>query len=246
MRFKWLNDYWSGVGLLLVVALLSLWLAVHGRLGLYIHPRYIIFTVVMCTTGAALAIAGMAVKSHRPRVVRPTWIGGIALSIICLLLCALLLIVKPAGLTSSAASQRGVDTSGLTTTLSTTSVNDLIAPDAAYQRFNLKEWSSLLAQSGDISLFKDKQAHVTGFISPSDKNPTMFYLSRFVVTCCAVDARPISVPIYYPNWQATYRADQWLDVTGMFITNPGGSQPAILLKPSAAKPIAEPAEPYVY
>jgi uncharacterized repeat protein (TIGR03943 family) len=246
MRFKWLSEYWMGIILLLVVASLSLWLAARGQLDLYIHPRYIIFTVIMCGSAVVAVVAGMMVKHHRPAATQATWWGGAALGGMCLLLCGVLLLLKPTGLTSSAASQRGVDAAVPTLINTGTTISDLSASDAAYEHFTIKEWSALLSQSSDAGLFKDKQARVAGFISPgSDNNPDIFYLSRFIITCCAVDARPISVPVYMPAWSKTYQADDWLELGGTFAANPANGQPAIVLKPTSVKRINEPADPYV-
>jgi uncharacterized repeat protein (TIGR03943 family) len=247
MRFKWLSEYWTGIILLLVIGVASLWLGARGKLHLYIHPRYIIFTVILCALGVGAALAGLAVRDHRPKVMSRASIVTVIAGICCFALCAIMLVLKPVGLTSSAASQRGVGAPNLDIDITSTLIGDLVSPDAAYQRFTLKEWSSLLAQSSDAVPFKDKQANVSGFISPSaDNNPDILYLSRFIVTCCAVDARPISVPVYLPGWQQKYQPDQWLEVSGSFIANPAKGQVPIVLESKTLKKIDEPAEPYVY
>lgn len=244
MRFKWLSEYWNGVLLLLILAVLSLWLALRGKLDLYIHPRYIVFTIILCGLGVIATVIGLAVSAHRPQVLtrRSGWAAGVSLA--CLLLCAALVIVRPMSLTSSAASQRGAGDIALQPITEATPISDLVASDASYQRFSLKEWSSLLAQSGDAALFKGKLATLSGFVSPS-RDPDIFYLSRFVLTCCAVDARPLTVPVYQPEWRQKYKADQWLEVTGYFDAYSKAISP-IVLKPESIKGIPEPEEPYVY
>jgi uncharacterized repeat protein (TIGR03943 family) len=51
-----------------------------------------------------------------------------------------------------------------------------------------------------------------GFVTP-DARGGGFLLTRFVVTCCAADARPLRVAIrgLTPPWPA---ADTWLEITG--------------------------------
>jgi uncharacterized membrane protein YcgQ (UPF0703/DUF1980 family) len=66
------------------------------------------------------------------------------------------------------------------------------------------------------------------------------------MTCCAVDARPIGVPVYQPNWRNTYKADQWVDVQGTFIQNPEAGAIAVAIGPKSITPISEPDNPYVY
>ena len=47
---------WQGVLLTLVVGVSTLWLAATGQLVLYIHPRYVVFTVVMTLIGVAFSL----------------------------------------------------------------------------------------------------------------------------------------------------------------------------------------------
>jgi putative membrane protein len=246
MRFKWLNDYWLGIVLVMGVAVLSLWLGITGRLALYIHPRYIVFTMLMSLLAVVCVIADMAVRKRVPRLSGRTTIGGVLVGLACLALCAVVLVLKPTSLTSLAAGQRGINTSALNVA-SKASASDLSSPQIDYAQFSLKEWASLLAQTTDSKLFVDKPAHISGFVSPTpDNNPNVFYLSRFVVTCCTVDARPIGVPIYKPGWQVNYKPDQWLDVQGKFMPNPENSTTPTLLEPKNVNHISEPRNPYVY
>ena len=67
------------------------------------------------------------------------------------------------------------------------------------------------------------------------------------VTCCAVDAQPIGVPVYLPGWQAAYEIDDWVQVTGRFdpsvsvaATDPLAITPVEILR------VDQPSDPYVY
>ena len=69
----------------------------------------------------------------------------------------------------------------------------------------------------------------------------------FFVTCCVVDAQPIGVPVYVPDWRHRYSPNSWLEITGEFIENPDtNSLHNIVLKPSRIQSVAPPREPYVY
>jgi uncharacterized repeat protein (TIGR03943 family) len=161
------------------------------------------------------------------------------------MLCAALLIVRPTSLSSQAASQRGINISD--SVISNTTLEDLTGPSVDYSQFTLKEWVSLLAQTSDPNLYTGKQATVVGFISPDpDNSPNILYLSRFVVTCCAVDARPVGVPLYRPGWKQTLKAGQWLKVGGTFVANPDIVTPPIVLEPQSLQVVEEPHDPYLY
>ena len=50
---------------MLVGAVATLWLAATGKLTLYIHPRYTVFTVVMASAAVILVLAAFAVLPGR-------------------------------------------------------------------------------------------------------------------------------------------------------------------------------------
>jgi putative membrane protein len=52
---------WRGVALMSVVVVATIWLAVSGQLILYIHPRYVVFTVIM----AVVALVFVAASAER-------------------------------------------------------------------------------------------------------------------------------------------------------------------------------------
>ena len=246
MRFKWLSRYWLGLLLLVSLATLVLWLAVHGKLTLYIHPRYILFTTVMSIIAVVAVVSDFALVSNRPRVFQPARFYRIAGGLLCLSLILGLLKFQPNGLTSSAANSRGINTAAVNVRTNA-KVDDLATQNVNYEHFSVKEWASLLSQTSDPKLFVGKRALVSGFVSPTpDNNPNVFYVSRFVITCCAVDARPIGVPVYSPGWQKTYKADEWVQARGAFIANPETIATPIVLEPFELTEIVKPEQPYVY
>ncbi|MET4780588.1 TIGR03943 family protein [Glaciihabitans sp. UYNi722] len=122
------------------------------------------------------------------------------------------------------------------------------APAGSFAKFTVLDWSSLLRQTTDVSFYSDKAADVTGFITADKSDPdNVFYVSRFVITCCAVDAQPVGVPVYQPDWKSSFAADEWVRVKGEFGTNPSrSSQESIALVPTATNKVSQPSEPYLY
>lgn len=55
---------WQGVALTVMAVAATLWLAATGRLALYIHPRYVVFTVVMAVFAVGFVVAAIALR-HR-------------------------------------------------------------------------------------------------------------------------------------------------------------------------------------
>jgi uncharacterized repeat protein (TIGR03943 family) len=246
-----------GRGLLLVLVGVAavVWLALSGRLGLYIHPRYFEFTVIMAVLAGVAAIVAAA---FLPRAAseaddhdhahasgrRASWLtaGSIALIVAT---TAVLLVVPPSTLTSGTVAQRDMNASAA----GATDAGDapaLVAGDGS--AFTVKDWAGLLRQGVDDRYLADARPDVTGFVTPDPDDPeNVFYVARFVVTCCAVDAQPVGVPVYLPGWQQDHPVDSWVQVTGRFAPNPSPtSMQALAIDPAQVAPIEQPADPYVY
>ena len=240
---------WQGVTLCLVAVVATIWLGLSGQLGLYIHPRYFGFTLVMAVIGLFLVVAGFGLreKFETPQTGR----AGTAFTVLGVVLLGVIsvatIVVPPTTLTSATASQREMNSGGVAAEASGDEAAALIGT-GDFESLTVKEWVSLLKQSSDPQFYADKTAQITGFVSPDANDPeNVFYVARFVVTCCAVDATPIGVPVYLPGWQATYEPDEWVQVTGRLAVNPS----ARVTEPLAIDPIEiltvdQPDDPYVY
>jgi putative membrane protein len=188
----------------------------------------------------------------RPRRRRPvaTGAGRLAFSAGVAVTAAVAIAVvalPPATLTSATAGQRDVNSS--TAALDSTTVADATgASSEAYRSFSVLDWAGLLRQTTDLAFYEGKTADVVGFVTPSDTDPDdVFYVSRFVITCCAVDAQPVGVPVYLPGWQDQVAADDWVEVSGGFDTNrSSSSQDPVALVPDDVTTVGQPSDPYLY
>lgn len=240
---------WLGVTLSLIGVVAILWLGATGRLELYIHPRYTVFTIVMAAIGGAAAVAAFLVvpgrgHDHDEPPARRGWRAALAVGGSVLLVAAsvvALLVLPPATLTSATADNRDIASS---TTLADADTTALVGGDST--TFTVKDWATLLHQGLDDDFFAGKPAAFSGFLVAS-ADPDVVYVARFLVTCCAVDAQPLGVPVLLPGWQDRFAADDWVEVTGGFAPNPDPSaaEPTVLV-PDTVEQIDQPAQPYVY
>jgi putative membrane protein len=243
MRFRRWVDSFLGVLLLAVIAVSTLWLAASKQLSLYIHPMYSVCSIVAC--GLAVLCIAWSIKSRSVKDDKDT-LPRARNELVLLAFIVGLLIIKPAVLSSDIASQRGVNSATVTTdALQKLANTDVISPfgGANFAQLNVKDWASLLTQFSDKAFFVGKQVDVSGFIVADEISPAdYFFVSRFVVSCCAIDARPIGVPVYLPNWRASYKTDQWVKVAGSFsfINN------RIALQQPELVIIEKPKDAYVY
>lgn len=188
----------------------------------------------------------------RPRRRRPVATGARRLAFsagvaVTTAIAVAVVALPPATLTSATAGQRDVNSS--TAALDRTSVEDAAsASSSTYASFSVLDWAGLLRQTTDLAFYQGKTADVVGFVTPSDTDPDdVFYVSRFVITCCAVDAQPVGVPVYLPGWQDQVAADDWVEVSGGFDTNrSSSSQDPIALVPDDVTTVGQPDDPYLY
>ncbi len=280
---------WRGIALSLIGVVAIVWLAATGQLGLYIHPRYFEFTVVMAVLAGVVVIAAFAVvpsgradarghddghghgdsheggehghahpssrliepasasapspseSSRRPRGLDLVWAAAGVLVIVGTVVA--LLVVPPSTLTTATVDQRDLNASAAVT--DTGATENLVGSDTA--SFTVKDWASLLRQGAGEDYFAGKGATLTGFVTPDQSDPeNVFYIARFIVTCCAVDAQPVGVPVYLPDWQNSYAVDSWVTASGGFESNPSTtSTQTIAFVPAEIEAVAQPAQPYL-
>lgn len=262
---------WQGIALSLVGIVATLWLGFNGQLGLYIHPRYFWFTLVMAVLAGVCAItaciwlagrrepssahssehsehssAGDELGSSETRSAGPS--RALAASVVGILtvLAAIvaLLVLPPSTLTAATATQRTVNAG--VGPASAANAAPLVGGDSS--QFSVRDWAILLRQNPDPAYLSSHSAEVSGFVLPSDQDPeNVFYVARFIITCCAVDAQPVGVPVYLPGWKTKYDADTWVAVSGTFASNPATGHPEkFALMPADIATIDVPEQPYVY
>lgn len=249
--------------LVAVVSIATIWFAAGGRLDYYVHPRYLVFTVIMASVALALCAARAVMIIRKPAVAHdhddededddppPATRRQAALSALAVLVAAVvavgMIVFPPATLSSATALQRDL-TGGSAPAGGSSLSSAQTASNQAFSKFTVLDWASLLQQTSDVSFYAGKPVSVDGFITPSPTGGTdVFYLTRFVITCCAVDAQPVGVPVYLPNWKSTYKSDEWLQLDGGFEANRSTtSSSPIALVPSGVKKISAPNDPYLY
>ena len=270
---------WRGIALIGTISAVALWLAASGQLVLYIHPRYVLFTVSMAVIALVLvvaAVAARAVGQRRDAVRRPSGIVDLvaapaadhghahdhddheplprrrerALGLTAAGLAGLfvvgMVVLPPATLSTATAEQREINA----TAADVQALDEAQSADAAaVARFTVREWAGILRQTTDLGFFADKPVTgLLGFVSPDADDPeNVFYISRFSITCCAVDAQPLGVPVHLPGWQEQYPVDSWVQVSGAFVSNPSAeSRQPIVIEPSGVEAVEQPREPYLF
>lgn len=150
-----------------------------------------------------------------------------------------LLVLPPATLTTATAENRELNAAAVGPD---SDAPDLVGGDTS--TFTVKDWALILRQNPDPADFPDT-IEVTGFVLPSPDDDDVFYVARFTVTCCAVDAQPVGVPVHLPGWQERFEADDWVTANGRLGDDPAGGAAPVLL-PDGVEPTDQPEQPYVF
>lgn len=149
------------------------------------------------------------------------------------------LVVSPTTLSAEAASNRTID---VQSTATTKTAPTLVGVDTV--NFTVLDWESLISKGATVESLADKTVDVSGFVTSAPSDPNLMVVNRYLITCCALDAQPVGVSLYLPDWASQYAVGDWLEVTGGFVTEPGKS--TIVVKPQSITRIDTPADPYVY
>jgi putative membrane protein len=241
---------WQGIILVAASLVATVWLGATNQLILYIHPRYVVFTVIMAIIGLVLVVASFIDRPDHDHDDKPTamkTVLSVVATVLTLGVAVALVLVPPATLTTATADQRVINSVNVGSS-SATVASSSSASSAASAKFTVLDWSSLLRQTSASSFYAGKAVDVVGFITADKDDPAnLFYLSRFVITCCAVDAQPVGVPVYLADWKSHYTSNEWVRITGQFVTNPSRtSQQTIALVPLKTSKVKQPSDPYLY
>jgi uncharacterized repeat protein (TIGR03943 family) len=127
--------------------------------------------------------------------------------------------------------------------LDSTKVAALVGADPA--TFSVKDWAALLSQGGPEAVL-GKRVDLSGYVLDRDKED-VFFIARLAVSCCAVDAQPIGVPVYRPGWRGEIESGAWIRIEGAFVKIPSGdSQEGVAIGVDSLANIEEPDQPYVF
>ena len=231
--------------------------AITGQYQLLIHPNYF---YLMLGTGILLLIISLFKIKQLFKTIIPTteneqhltlFPPGIGSSLLLVSAIAGLLIA-PTVLTSQTALQRGV-----TETLpQTRALPQAFVTQTKPEERSLIDWVRTLNTYPEPDAYTGQPAKITGFVIQVPELPdNYFLLSRFILTCCAVDAYPIFIPVELATNNSQYLPDTWLEIEGTMITrtlkirdrsDTPQEKRRLVLKANEIEQIPTPANPYSY
>lgn len=220
------------------------------KLYLLIHPNYMWLTVV-----AGIVMVGLAIWRATGLLLKPRDRGTDNASHLTLLpkgwsstlllITAILgLVITPRAFASQTAIQRGVSDAPTLTRVKPQAFRG----SANSEDKSIIDWVRTLTVYPEPDAYVDQKVKVQGFVIHPDDLPAQYFLiSRFVLTCCAADAYPISLPVKLTaKTREAYKPDTWLEVEGKMMTETLSNKRRLVINAASLKPIAEPKNPYDY
>ncbi len=200
--------------------LFKYWLS--GEIQLLIHPNYVGLVVA---TGGILLILGLIKlfqiyrdKTKKPEetVVQHITLFPVGWSTFFLLGTAILgLLIPPKVLGSDIALQRGIRETLPLTQTEPQAFRVSVQP----QERSLIDWIKTINTYPEPDAYEGEKVKVRGFVIQKEKLPDNYFLvAQFVITCCAIDAYPVALPVKLADSQQGYPADTWLEIEGTMIS----------------------------
>lgn len=241
--------FWYALSALACLAIVLI--GVRDQLGFYIHPRYHWFTLILAGIGCLVLVKAVFDYKYtgKPTVIQYDHAGQLLGKMsawllhsgawFVLIVLGLLLWSPAKPLLSRAAEQKEKQTAPYAQ----------FVYDAAWYNnpSNLNQISTVLSTPDGPEDLEGQQFTLTGFVRASkDGNPDIFRLSRFVISCCAVDATPTSIAVYQQGWSKNLNVDEWVEVSGILKTSDFGGKQVQALSDITVKKIEQPQEPYEF
>lgn len=217
-----------------------------GKISFYVHPDFVPLTLA---TGLVLLLILMLLiislgdSNSGGKLSAGLWENKIRLVLVSLPI-VLFVALQPRALSSQAFSTRSL---GQTMDLGLS--RNAVAPVKFVlnsENRELIDWIRLFAQNAEPEVYQGMKAKITGFVLNDQNLPeNHFTLARFVISCCAADARPVGLTVKYDPSMFKATNDQWVEIKGEFIIEEinGERKPILYLK--EFKVIAVPDNPYI-
>lgn len=204
---------WLEVLLLYAWASVLLKSVVSGQIRLLIHPNYIglvVFTDIVLIVLASLRTRQLLrLKNLLGVATRGRWLWS---SLTILLVTAIAAwVIAPRPLGSQIALKRGVRE---TLPITRTSPETFRLSTQPEER-SLIDWVRTINAYPEPDAYAGDPVDIEGFIIHDPKLPQNYLLvARFSITCCAVDAYPVALPVKIEGSRERFPPDTWVRVQG--------------------------------
>jgi putative membrane protein len=118
--------------------------------------------------------------------------------------------------------------------------------ETASEERNVLDWLKLFNYETNTTRFNGEQASVIGFVYFDDNlEANQFFVSRFVVSCCAADGFAIAMPAEWDG-NATLTQDSWVLVKGTIQSITLNDRAVPLIIAESVQEVPVPNQPYLF
>jgi putative membrane protein len=111
---------------------------------------------------------------------------------------------------------------------------------------NVLDWLKIFYYETDITPHLGQQASVIGFVYRDDQlSEDQFYVSRFIISCCAADASSIGMIATWPDAK-NLKNDSWVLVKGTMSSLTLKDQVLPMVVVESVQDVPVPEQPYLY
>lgn len=205
------------------------------KLSLFLHPDFIPLAFAAAVVLGILTIALFFQRhSHVQAIVVWRWL-------VLLLPVVVVSFIPLRPLSSSTALTRGANSGVLSIGRKVNAMQFASNP----AKRSLYQWVIALNANPEPSHYDGQPVNIKGFILHDPAIPgDQVLLARFIVTCCAADARVLSLPIQKTPALDGAKDDQWFEIKGKMKVVEQAEQRILVVQPESATQIAEPDDPY--
>lgn len=243
------KHFWKN-SLILVILSGYVWICLRlfftGKITFYVHPDFVPLTLATGLTLLLilmLLIISLGFSSSGGKLSAGLWENKWRLMLV-LIPIVLFIAFQPKALSSQAFATRSL---GQTVDLGLSrSADQPVQFVLNTENRELIDWIRLFAQNAEPEIYQGMKAKLTGFVLIDENLPANhFTLARFVISCCAADARPVGLTVKYNSDEFKPVSDQWVEIKGEFVVEGINGERKAVLYLKEFKPIAMPANPYI-
>jgi uncharacterized repeat protein (TIGR03943 family) len=235
--------------IILLSAVLLLYYSFSGKISLFIHPRYNLFTYFAAISTLIAAIVALIfygidyyreIRSHKSITKPENSILSTFLLFSIVLSIGFFYPLKP--ISSATLEQRSNEIN-----LIQERSDDFESFITNTKQYGINDWNYVLQTDPDWESYAGDEASIEGFIFHSEEMGSEFFLiSKFVISCCAVDARPVGLPVKMDDWESKFSVDDWIRIDGEMQVAEYDGRERIVLVPESIVIIDQPDNPYLY
>lgn len=231
---------------LVLFPMLVLDIASRKRLTIYLNPKYIWLVYV----GAALLfVIGVAVFFLGLRNPRPEGDSGesafwtVFWTVLIFVPLALGQALGNQPLSAGRAARNDEVKSMVSTDRKT---EDSVAGEADTSGWSYNDWFVAVSFDPEPDSFDGKVASIDGAVfRPPEMEEGYFYLTRYMIWCCAADANAVNIPVKYEG-SSRLKNDQWVRASGVMKAARWRGKRTLILYAETVEKEKQPDDPYIY